>query len=398
MFIGKKILVGITGGIAAYKTSEIIRELKQNHAEIRVVMTSAAKEFITPLTFATLSENPVLSDMFGKDYSNTTIHIDAARWANTVLLCPATANTIGKIASGIADNLLTTLVMATTAPVIFCPAMNKEMYANSLYRQNVEKLTRAGCYFVESEFGELACGEFGWGRLADSVHIINKLKQVLLGTNELTGKKVLVTAGRTEEPLDPVRFISNYSSGKMGFAIAEAAALKGAEVTLISGPTNLKPFDGVNYTQVQTSDQMAEAVDQQVASQDIVIMAAAVSDFKPESYFDQKIKKINMASSINLVKTKDILGEIGKNKGKKILVGFAVETDNELANARKKLIEKNLDLVVLNNPLEQGAGFDVDTNIVTMIDAEGNVEKFPLLSKREVAAKILDRISQFKKN
>ncbi len=392
MFFEKKILVGVTGGIAAYKTCEIVRELKRNRAEIQIVMTKAAMEFITPLTLATVSENPVLSEMFGEDYSTSTVHIEAARWADAVLICPATANTIGKIASGIADNLLTTLVMATTAPVIFCPAMNKEMYTNDIYQQNGERLKQAGYHFVESEIGELACGEFGWGRLADSFHIINKLKKILLGTNELKEMKVLVTAGRTEEPLDPVRFISNYSSGKMGFAVAEDAALKGAEVTLISGPNHLTPPDDVKYTLVQTSDQMVETVIKEAANQDIIIMAAAVADFKPEIYFDHKIKKINLASTINLVKTKDILKEIGKNKGKKILVGFAVETENELQNARQKLIEKNLDLVVLNNPLEQGAQFGSDTNIVTFIDAQGNTEKFPLMSKREVAARVLDKV------
>jgi phosphopantothenoylcysteine decarboxylase/phosphopantothenate--cysteine ligase len=394
MFSQKKILIGITGGIAAYKTCEIIRELKRNHAEVRVVMTKAATEFIAPLTFATLSENPVLTEMFADDYSTMTIHIEAARWADTILICPATANTIGKIASGLADNLLTTLVMATTAPVIFCPAMNKEMCVNPIYQRNVEKLKQAGYHFVQSEIGELACGEFGWGRLADCFHIISKLEKVLLSTDELKGKKVLVTAGRTEEPLDPVRFITNYSSGKMGFAVAEAAVLKGAEVTLISGPNHLRPPDDVKYTLVHTSDQMTELMNQEVASQDIIIMAAAVADFKPEIYYDQKIKKISLVSSINLVKTKDILKEIGQNKGRKILVGFALETNNELQNARRKLIEKNLDLIILNNPLEQGAAFGGDTNIVTFIDAQGNTEKFPLMSKREVAVKILDKVIQ----
>ncbi len=392
MFFKKKILVGVTGGIASYKICEIIRDLKQNRAEVQVVMTKAAMEFITPLTLATLSENPVLTEMFAEDYSTTTIHIEAARWADVVLICPVTANTIGKIASGIADNLLTTLVTATTAPVIFCPAMNKEMYVNAICEQNVEKLKQAGYHFVESEVGELACGEFGWGRLADKFHIINKLKKALLSTNELNGKKVLVTAGRTEEPLDPIRFITNYSSGKMGFAIAEVAALKGAEVTLISGPNHLRPPDDVKYTLIQTSDQMAEAVIQEAAKYDAVIMAAAIADFKPEIYHDQKIKKINLASSLSFVKTKDILKEIGKKKDKKIIVGFAVETENELQNARQKLIEKNLDLIVLNNPLQQGATFGSDTNIVTFIDAKGNIEKLPLMSKREVGVKILNKI------
>jgi phosphopantothenoylcysteine decarboxylase/phosphopantothenate--cysteine ligase len=394
MFFEKKILIGVTGGIAAYKTCEIIRELKQNRAEVQVVMTKAAKEFIAPLTFATLSENPVLTEIFGEDYSTTTIHIKTARWADIILICPATANTIGKIASGIADNLLTTLVIATITPVIICPAMNKEMYVNPFYDQNVAKLKKNGYHFVESEVGELACGEFGWGRLADKSHIINKLKKVLLSTNELAGKKILVTAGRTEELLDPVRFITNHSSGKMGFAIAEVAALKGAEVTLICGPNHLNPPDDLKYKLVQTSDQMAEAVMQESTKQDVIIMAAAVADFKPEVYQDQKIKKTDSALSLKLVKTKDILKEIGNNKGSKILVGFAVETDNELQNARQKLIEKNLDLIVLNNPLQQGAAFGGDTNIVTFIDVKGNTEKFPLMSKREVAVKILDKVIQ----
>ncbi|UCE05184.1 MAG: bifunctional phosphopantothenoylcysteine decarboxylase/phosphopantothenate--cysteine ligase CoaBC [bacterium] len=392
MFANKKILIGVTGGIAAYKTCEIIRELKRNHAEVRVVMTKAATEFITPLTFVTLSENPVLMEMFADNYSTTTIHIEAARWADTVLICPATANTIGKIASGIADNLLTTLVMATTSPVVFCPAMNKEMFTNSFYQQNVEKLKQTGYHFVQSEIGELACGEFGWGRLADSVPIINRLKKILLGTDELNDKNVLVTAGRTEEPLDPIRFVTNYSSGKMGFALAESAALKGAEVTLIAGPNNLKPFDGIKYIQIQTSDQMAIAVNQELANQDVVIMAAAVADFKPTVYFDHKIKKNSLATTIKFVKTNDILRGISNNKGNKILVGFAVETENELASAKKKLFEKNLDLIVVNNPLEQGAGFGTDTNIVTLIDARENIEKLPLMSKSEVANKIIDKV------
>ena len=392
MFAHKKILVAVTGGIAAYKTCEIVRELKRKHAEVQVVMTKAALEFIAPLTFATLSGNPVLSKLFKDDYATTTIHIEAARWANTLLICPATANTIGKVASGIADNLLTTLVMATTAPVIFCPAMNKEMYANLIYQQNVEKLRLAGYHFVQPEVGDLACGEFGWGRLARTDQIIDLLKKVLLGTDELTGSNVLVTAGRTEEPLDPVRFITNYSSGKMGFALAEAAALRGAEVTLVSGPNSLKPYHGIKYSQVQTSDQMAEAVNNELSGQDVVIMAAAVADFKPAEYSRHKLKKRGKTPTIRLVGTRDILREIGKHKGNKILVGFAVETENELESAKNKLREKNLDLIALNNPLEKGAEFGGDTNAVTLIDKQGNIDKLPVMSKRDVANRIIDRV------
>ncbi len=392
MFSSKKILIGVTGGIAAYKTCEIIRELKRNHADVRVVITEAGTKFVTPLTFATLSEHPVLTDMFDKAASNTTIHIEFARWADAILICPATANTIARIANGFADNLLTTLVLATTSPVIFCPAMNKEMYQNPMYQRNAERLKQAGYIFVESEVGELACGEYGWGRLADAPHIINAVKKALLGTKELAGKKMLITASRTEEPLDPVRFITNYSSGKMGFAVAEAAALKGAEVTLISGPNDLMPFAGINYIEIQTSDQMAAAVERVLPDQDIIVMAAAVADFKPVAYSAQKLKKKNFAASIELERTKDILKAIGSNKKEKFLVGFAVETERGIESAQQKIRDKNLDFIVLNNPLESGAGFRSDTNIVTIIDNSGNIEQLPQLSKSQVATKIMDKI------
>lgn len=392
MFPSKKILVGITGGIAAYKTCEIIRELKRNHADVRVVITEAGAKFVTPMTLATLSEHPVLTGMFDDDASKTTVHIEFARWADVILICPATANTIAKIANGFADNLLTTMALATTSPVIICPAMNKEMYQNAAYQRNAERLQHAGYIFVESEVGELACGEYGWGRLADSPHIINALKKVLLGTNELSGKKVLVTAGRTEEPLDPVRFLTNYSSGKMGFAVAEAAALRGAEVTLISGPNNLAPFDGIKYIEIQTSKQMAEQVERELPEQDVVVMAAAVADFTPAKYSAQKIKKSGALASIELARTKDILKAIGSNKENKILVGFAVETEQGIESAKQKMRDKNLDLIVLNNPLEQGAAFRSDTNIVTIIDAAETIEQLPKMSKFQVATKIIDKI------
>lgn len=392
MFTGKKILVGVTGGIAAYKTCEIIRDLKKSNAEVQVVITEAAERFITPLTLATLSENPVLEDIFEDRIATPTVHIDAARWADAILVCPATANTVGKVAAGLADNLLTTLIMATTAPVIFCPAMNKEMYRNSIFQRNMKQLSEGGYYFVNSEEGELACGEFGWGRLADSVHILNRLKKVMLSTNELIGKKVLITAGRTEEPLDPVRIFTNYSSGKMGFALAEAAVLKGADVTLISGPNNLVPFDDVYFIRIQKSEQMAEAVAHHVEEQDVVIMSAAVADYTPVLYSDQKIKKADPQSSFQFKRTKDILKEVGQNKGKKIVVGFAVETENEHENSLKKLREKNLDLIITNNPKNEGAAFGADTNIVTMLSADGAIQEIPKMSKLSVARKILDKI------
>lgn len=394
MFSSKKILIGVTGGIAAYKTCELIRELKRHHADVRVVMTEAGSKFVTPLTLATLSEHPVLTDMFDRSVATTTVHIDLARWADVILICPATANTIAKIANGVADNLLTTLALATTSPIILCPAMNKEMYRNLMYVRNADQLKGAGYIFVESEIGELACGEYGWGRLAAAPHIIHALQKALLGTNEFVGKKVLVTAGRTEEPLDPVRFITNYSSGKMGFAVAEAAALRGAEVTLISGPNNLTPFDGIHYIEIQTSEQMAAAVEGELARQDIVIMAAAVADFKPAKYSEHKLKKNGSTTAIELERTTDILKSIGSRKENKFLVGFAVETEREIESAQQKLRNKNLDMIVLNNPLQPGAGFRTDTNIVTIIDKSGTIEQLPRMTKREVAVKIIDKIIQ----
>ncbi|MFZ5518289.1 MAG: bifunctional phosphopantothenoylcysteine decarboxylase/phosphopantothenate--cysteine ligase CoaBC [Candidatus Zhuqueibacterota bacterium] len=392
MFDGKKIVVGVTGGIAAYKTCELVRELKKNNAQVQVVMTEAATRFITPLTLATLSEKPVLLDLFADRISNPTVHIDVARWADAILVCPATANTIGKVAAGLADNLLTTLILATTAPVIFCPAMNKEMYRNAICQKNMDQLSQQGHHFVKSDEGELACGEYGWGRLAELVSILNRLKKVLLGTNALSGKRVLITAGRTEEPLDPVRIFTNYSSGKMGFALAEAAALKGADVTLISGPNDLSPFDGVRLIRIQTSEQMADAVQQEIERQDIVIMSAAVADFAPATFSDQKLKKAEATASFEFKRTKDILKTVGQSKGNMILVGFAVETENERENSLKKLREKNLDLIVTNNPKVEGAAFAVDTNIVTLMTRDGQVEAVPMMTKKLLAHKIMDRI------
>jgi len=389
MFAEKNILFGITGGIAAYKACEIIREIKKNNGNVRVVLTEAGSKFITPLTLFALSDNPVMENMFKQDFESTTVHIEAARWADTILVCPATANTIGKVAAGIADNLLSTLIMASTVPVIFCPAMNKEMYNNHILKKNVEKLKKTGYHFVQPGDGELVCGEVGIGRLADKNEIINNLKKILFKKKKLIGKKILVTAGRTEEPIDPVRFITNHSTGKMGFAIAEAAVLSGAEVTLISGPTNLQPFDGINYFAVKTAKQMAHKVEQKFFDQDVVIMAAAVADFTPKYYNDQKIKKDDALLSIELSKTKDILGELSGKKGNRILVGFALETENKEANALKKMKEKKLDFIVLNNP---DTGFGFETNIVTIISADGKKQRLPLMSKREIAEKIIYKI------
>jgi len=392
MFIGKKILIGVTGGIAAYKTCEVIRELKKNHARCRVLMTKAAQQFVTPLTFETLSEEPVLCELFPRQRNAGTVHIEIARWAHAVLVCPATANFIGKIANGIADDLLSTTVMATTSRVIICPAMNKEMYKNPIVQQNIRKLQKLGYTFIGPGTGNLACGEQGVGRLADNVTILDGLKKAILSSGELKDKRVLVTAGRTEEPLDPVRVLTNRSSGKMGFALAEVAALRGAEVTLISGPNDLVAFSGVTLKRIQSAEQMAEQVLKEFDSADIVIMAAAVADYRPAQVAEHKIKKKSACLTLQLEPTIDILKKIGTQKGKKFLVGFAVETTNEFENARQKMLDKNLDLIILNNPLKPGAGFGVDTNAINIMHRSGSVKEIPLDSKRNIAIKIIDEI------
>ena len=386
---GRRIVLGVTGGIAAYKSCELVRALKREGAEVRVVMTKAAEHFVTPLTFETLSENPVLTDLFPAVGKGGTVHIEIARWPEVVLVAPATANCVAKVAAGIADDLLTTLITATAVPVIFCPAMNKEMYAKAVFRQNVEQLKRLGYVFVEAEAGELACGEEGWGRLAEKERIIDAVKGVLLGSKELVGRRVLVTAGRTEEDIDPVRFVTNRSSGKMGFALAEVAALMGAQVQLITGPSAERPFAGVHCQRVRTSAEMAEAVRSALPDCDVLVMAAAVADFRPKHVSPHKLKKGLERVALELERTEDILATAGRHKGQRVLVGFAVETENEIENAQAKLTAKNLDMIVLNNPTEPGAGFGSDTNKVTLIKRDGTIHKLPLMSKREVARLIL---------
>ena len=391
MFTGKHILLGVTGGIAAYKSCELIRALVKMNAGVRVVMSDAATKFVTPLTFETLTEHPVSIDPF----ENRTVHIDLARWADCILVCPATLNTIGKIANGIADNLLTTLISAATEPVIICPAMNVEMYRNPLFQTNVKKLADNQYHFVDPGQGELACGEHGWGRLAEVKDIIDALKSVLLGTQDLAGTRVTVTAGPTRESIDPVRMLTNHSSGKMGFALAEAAALRGADVTLISGPTELEPMNGIGIVSVESAQQMHDAVFDKWDITDVLIMAAAVSDYRPSQMSTHKLKKKDDESGLDLKleRTPDILYEAGMQKGKRLLVGFALETENGVENARKKLAKKNLDYIVLNNALEEGAGFRSDSNRVTILSKEGaEAVELPSLSKQAVAEKIIDMI------
>ncbi|MFQ5865407.1 MAG: bifunctional phosphopantothenoylcysteine decarboxylase/phosphopantothenate--cysteine ligase CoaBC [bacterium] len=400
VFEAKKIAVGVTGGIAAYKACELVRELKKLKAEVRVVMTKAAQEFVTPLSFATLSENPVLLSLFEKNEELGVLHIDLARWCDVLVICPATANILGKVASGLADDALSTTIIATNSPVIFCPAMNSVMWQNYVVQENVRKLKSIGYEFVDPDWGLLAThseGE-GWGRLAAIPQIVQKIKYQLFSTDELKGEKVLITAGPTQEPIDPVRFISNYSSGKMGFALAEAAKLKGAEVALISGPNQLDKPEGVKYIEVNTAEEMLDAVEKEYQNCDIVLMAAAVADYKPKQVLAQKLRKSVSEFNLDLVKTPDILGALAKKKENRVHVGFALETDNEVANAIKKLHSKKLDMIVINNPLEAESAFKWDTNKVSIITKGGHREQFPKLPKSEVAQLILNKICEFRQD
>jgi len=390
MFSGIKIVLGVTGGIAAYKAAELVRRLVRSGSQVRVIMTEAATRFVSPLTFETLSGNRVLLDLFSEQGGGTA-HIEWARWPDAILVCPATANTVARVATGMADNALTTTLLASKAPVIFCPAMNAEMYASPLYQDNEKRLKTLGYLFVAPGQGELACGEEGWGRLAELDDILDALEKRLIVHQDLEGVNVLVTAGPTREPLDPVRFLSNRSSGRMGFAVAERAHRRGAQVTLVTGPSELEPASGVNCIRISSAAEMAEAVSAKHPECDILIMSAAVSDVRPRQAAATKIKKQSLPQRLELEKTPDILALAGAHKENRVHVGFALETENGAASAKKKCREKNCDFIVLNNPLQQGAGFDVETNKVTLVDAHGRCDDIPLLSKREVADILLDK-------
>jgi len=402
MLKGKKILIGVTGGIAAYKICFVIRELRRAGAEVRVVMTEAAKEFITPLTFSTLSGNEVIVGTFPAPGDSTvrgsTWHIDLGLWADVMLIAPATANTIAKIVHGLADNAVTTLVLSLRCPLLICPAMDAEMWTNAITQENVERLKELGFFILPPVEGDLASGLIGPGRLPEPEAIVQALSEILEKTHQnLTGKKILVTAGPTYEPIDAVRFVGNRSSGKMGFAMANAAALRGADVTLVTGPVHLHTPRNVKRIDVQTAEEMYQAVQTEFEKQDVVIMAAAVADYTPTKPVAQKIKKEDRAAlklKVELRQTRDILEALGKKKDGKVLVGFALETHDEIQNAKDKLKRKNLDLVVLNNPLLEGAAFGAETNVVSIIDRSGKIEPLPKLPKFEVANRILDRVAE----
>jgi len=396
MMAGKKIVLGVTGGIAAYKAAELVRELVRAKALVYVIMTRSAQEFVTPLTFQTLSGNPVSTDLFSLIEESEIGHISLADRADILVIAPATANMIGKIANGIADDMLSTVVFAVRAPVLLAPAMNVHMWENAICRENIEKLRARGFHFVDPEVGELACGYEGKGRLAEIPAITEEIRS-LLTPKDFSDDTVIVTAGPTEEDLDPVRFLSNHSSGKMGYALARAASRRGAEVILVSGPTSLPPPAKVKLVRVRSAVEMREAVFHHLEKASVLLMAAAVSDYRPKQAATQKIKKASIPPVLELERNPDILLEAGKSKGNRIFVGFAAETQNLLKNAKEKLAKKNLDLIVANDVSLPGAGFRVDTNIVKIIGRSGKVEKLPLMSKEDLADRILERILAFKK-
>lgn len=391
MLKGKTIILGVSGGIAVYKAVELLRLLTKAGAKVHVVMTRSACEFVTPLTFQTLSGQPVHTELFNLYQEQEIGHISLADRADLFILAPATANLIGRIAQGLADDLLTTALLATKSPVLVVPAMNTNMYENPLYRRNEQRLREVGYHLLEPVCGELACGWTGQGKMPDPQDIVSAAEDVLT-KKDLAGCRLLVSAGPTREEIDPVRYLTNHSSGRMGFAIAAAARLRGAVVTLVAGPVQLVPPVGVEMVSVVSAQQMYEVMLGFFADADIVIKAAAVADYRPLTRQQQKMKKKSEGLSLELEKTKDILAELGRRKTHQILVGFAAETENLLEHATQKLVSKNLDMIVANDVLTPGAGFDVDSNIVRFLYRGGETESLGLMSKTEVANQLLDRV------
>jgi len=393
-----RITLGVTGGVAAYKAAELVRLLQKDGFSVQVVMTRGAREFVTPLTFAALSGQKVITDLFGDssggeaNLESAIEHIAVAQRTDLLLVAPATADILAKFARGIADDFLTTLYLASTAPVVMAPAMNVNMWNHVATQENVERLRARGVKIVDPDEGYLACGMTGAGRLASQDSIVAAVRETLKARRDLDGETVLITAGPTRENLDPVRYISNRSSGKMGYAVAEAAARRGAKVILVSGPVSLEVPAGVERVDVRTAKEMHHAVAERIASASIAILAAAVADYRPMELHTEKIKKNDAALTISLEPTTDILAEVARNKGQKIVVGFAAETDHVAENARKKLSVKNADLIVANDVTAEGAGFDQDTNIVTLFSRDGRDLALPKLTKSEVAQRILDEV------
>ncbi len=393
---GKRILLGVTGSIAAYKAVEILRRLQEQGAGVRTAMTEHATHFVSRLTFEAVSGGLVLCDEFQLAERSSIGHIEITEGLDAALIAPATANIIGKIAAGIADDALTSALMACSCPLLIAPAMNERMYRSPLLQRNIRMLKELGVRFIEPGTGSLACGAIGQGRLADIDRILHEISS-LLGPRDLAGKTVLVTAGPTREAIDAVRFISNPSSGKMGYALAAAARARGADVILISGPTQLSPPQDVTVVPVVSAREMRGAVKEHLDRSHVVIMAAAVSDFRPLHSSDHKIKKDEAPSTLELERTEDILRELGTAAGRRMLVGFAAETDDVERNAMKKLMDKNLDMIVVNDLLKTGSGFGTDTNSAVIIDRAGRRIELPTMPKSEIAARIMDSVVELLK-
>lgn len=394
MLKDRTIVLGVTGGIAVYKAADLVSRLRKEGAKVEVIMTKAATEFVTPLTFQTMSENIVHTKMFNILHHLDVEHISLAQKPDVILIAPATGNTIGKIANGISDDLLTTVVMASNKKIIFAPAMNTKMYENPIFQENMEKLKKIGYEFIAPGSGRLACGDYGAGKMAEPEDIVDYLIKHFT-PKDLLNKDIVITAGPTREAIDPVRYMSNRSSGKMGYSIAENAVNRGAKVSLISGPTSLEAPKGVNLIKVESTEEMLEAVSKVFDKCDVLIKSAAPSDYKPEEFSPSKIKKTGENKdnlTIKYIKNPDIAAYFGNKKNQQIIVGFAAETNDLYENSLEKLNKKNLDFIVANDVGKEGAGFDVDTNIVSIIDRNGQKEDYPLMDKKEVAKIILDKV------
>lgn len=391
----KCVCIGVSGGIAVYKALDIISALKKKDIDVRVIMTESATKFVTPLSFQSLSQNMVVTDMFAEPKAFEIQHISLAKRADVFLVAPATANIIGKVANGISDDMLSTTIMATRAKVIFAPAMNTNMYENPIVQDNIEKLKKYGYEFIEPASGRLACGDLGKGKLADANTIVEKVLEALNEkefTNDLRGKNVLVSAGPTHSKIDPVRFITNRSTGKMGYYIAEEAKRRGANVTLVSGPTNINPPNGINVINITTNEEMKNAILDNFEKSDIVIKSAAVADYKAKNYSNEKIKKGEGDLVLTFVRDNDILKILGEKKSNQILVGFAAESNNVLENAKRKLENKNLDYIVANDITSADTGFGSEDNKVIIISKDGEEIYLDKMSKKEVASKIFETI------
>lgn len=398
MLTGKTIVLGVTGSIAAYKIANLASMLVKLNADVHVIMTQNATHFITPMTFETLTNNKCIVDTFDRNFNFDVKHVSLAKRGDLFLVAPCTANVIGKVANGICDDMLTTTIMATKAPVLFSPAMNTGMWENPVLQDNLKKLRHYGYHVIEPVVGRLACGDTGSGKMPSEETLLEHVLLHLAREKDLKGKRLLITAGPTQEAIDPVRFISNRSSGKMGYALAKMAVLRGAQVTLVSGPVSIAPFAGIETVAVRSAQQMFEAVSERSAESDVVIMCSAVADYKPASYSDQKMKKNDNDMSIPLTRTQDILGWLGDHKqAGQVLVGFSMETENLIENSRQKLTKKHADLICANSIASEQTGFAVDTNKVTLITQE-NVKELPLCTKEETADLILDSIKDYIKN